>query len=661
MAINNSKREIAKSLYWLSPNIQPKSLRINQYLIVNDEDIILVDPGPVTMFEQLKEAVNEIINFDLINNILITSADIEKVSSLQKIIDILPIRPKIITSWNIKLSIETLGLDFEYLIVDYNESADFLDKNHLDIIPIPYLNSPGTYIVYDEKRKVLFSGNLFGAIANNLGKYADIDYFNYMVAYHEYSFASSEVLDPIIDYIEKLEIDFIAPFYGSMINKNINEAIKKIKYINAGIYSKHIAKKMLSMTNYRTLIKDIVKKLPGNDNRIKEQIILQVKQKQNEEPEKVLNEISSLIYYHKGLESLILVKSIIDDFCIKYDIKTPALMKEVLNETVIEINNLKKKLKDVEADNKILRKTLEDTKVNLYKNDLTNLKNGKSFIENLSFDIQKALEEKKNYKIIFVNVNNLSEINASYGDSMGDEILRNVSILLRENKEEKHELYKLKGSLFAYYIKDESDPYSFAERIINVIKDSDIFIEKPKISLAIISFSEYFNKEKNYDKIIDDIFDMGQLRLKIAKGIGDNILFEDRMLKEYSEETEVILIVDEDQYTVNVLKNYLIDLGYKILTVRNGEKALKILNENKVDLVISSITLPKIDGFSLKQKMNEKSNTRKIKFILIDFKKSSFNTKRAYSLGINYFIKKPFLIEEVIGIIHNILLGDYNV
>jgi CheY-like chemotaxis protein len=244
---------------------------------------------------------------------------------------------------------------------------------------------------------------------------------------------------------------------------------------------------------------------------------------------------------------------------------------------------------------------------------------------------------------------------------MGDEILRNVSILLRENKEEKHELYKLKGSLFAYYIKDESDPYSFAERIINVIKDSDIFIEKPKISLAIISFSEYFNKEKNYDKIIDDIFDMGQLRLKIAKGIGDNILFEDRMLKEYSEETEVILIVDEDQYTVNVLKNYLIDLGYKILTVRNGEKALKILNENKVDLVISSITLPKIDGFSLKQKMNEKSNTRKIKFILIDFKKSSFNTKRAYSLGINYFIKKPFLIEEVIGIIHNILLGDYNV
>ncbi|SDB95374.1 response regulator [Geotoga petraea] len=660
MTSNNSPREIANSVYWLSPNIQPGSLRVNQYLIVNDNDIILIDPGPIILFEQLKDTVNEIINFEQINNILVTSADIEKVSSLQKVIDSLPKKPKIITSWNIKLSLETLGMDCEYLIVDYKDSIDFVDGNNLKVIPIPYLKSPGTFIIYDEKRKVLFSGNLFGAIANNLRKYADIDYFDYIVAYHEYNFASSELLDPIIDYIDNMEIDLIAPFYGSMINKNIDEAINKIRNINAGVYSKHIAKKMLSMVNYKNLIKDITKKLPGKNDRIKEQMLSYTRQNQNEEPEKVLNEISSLIYYHKGLESLVLVKNIIDDFCIKYNIKTPSIIKEVLNETVGEINNLKQKLNNLEVDNKILKKTLDDTKVNLYKNDLTNLKNGKSFIETLSFDLPKALDEKRDNKIIFINVNNLSEINSSYGDTMGDETLRNVSILLRENKEEKHELYKLKGSLFAYYIKDGNDPYPYAERIINLIKDSDIFIEKPKISLSIVSFGEYFNEKKHYDKIIDDIFDMGQLRLKIAKGIGDNILFEDHMLKEYSEESEVVLIVDEDQYTTNILKNYLIDLGYRILTARNGEKALKIINESKIDLVISSISLPKLDGFSLKQKMNEKSNTRKIKFILIDFKKSPSNTKRAYSLGINYFIKKPFLIEEVVGIVNNIILGDYS-
>jgi flavorubredoxin len=111
MTSNNSPREIANSVYWLSPNIQPGSLRVNQYLIVNDNDIILIDPGPITLFEQLKDTVNEIINFEQINNILVTSADIEKVSSLQKVIDSLPKKPKIITSWNIKLSLETLGMD----------------------------------------------------------------------------------------------------------------------------------------------------------------------------------------------------------------------------------------------------------------------------------------------------------------------------------------------------------------------------------------------------------------------------------------------------------------------------------------------------------------------------------------------------------------------
>ncbi len=412
------------------------------------------------------------------------------------------------------------------------------------------------------------------------------------------------------------------------------------------------------MVNYKVLIKDISKKIPGKDIKFKEQMLSVTKKHQNDDPEKVLNEISSLIYYHKGIEALILVKGIIDDFCIKYNIKTPSIIKEVLNETVVELNKLKKKLNNIEVDNKILKQTLNDTKVNLYKNDLTNLKNGKSFIETLSYDLQKALNEKINHKIIFINVNNLSEINSSYGDSMGDETLRNVSILLRENKSDKHELYKLKGSLFAYYIKDESDPYPYAERIINIIKDSDIFIEKPSISLAIVSFSEYFNEEKRYDKIIDDIFDMGQLRLKIAKSIGDNILFEDQMLKDYSEDTDVVLIADDDEYSTNILKNYLIDLGYQVLNVRNGEKALNILKNTKIDLVISAISLPKIDGFSLKQKMNEKSNMRKIKFILIDFKKSSANTKRAYSLGINYFLKKPFIIEEITGIIEYIIMSD---
>lgn len=657
---NNSKREIANSIYWLSPVIQPSNLRINQYLIVNENDVILIDPGPITMFEHLYETINEIINFEQINKIIITSSDIEKVSSLYKIFEILPKKPTIITSWNIKLSIETLGLECDYIIVDYKDSIDFMDGNNLNVIPVPYLKSPGTFIIYDEKRKVLFSGNLFGAIANNLNMYADYNYYNVMVAYHEYNFASSELLDPVLDYINELEINTIAPFYGSIISKNINEAINKIRNIDAGIYSKHIAKRMLSMVVYKNLIKELHKKIPGKDNRLKEQMIAAARKNQNNVPEKVLDEISSTIYYHKGLEALILVKNIIDDFCIKYNIKTPSIIKEVLNETVIELNKLKKKLSNVEVDNKILKQTLDDTKVNLYKNDLTNLKNGKSFIEALSFDLQKALTEKINYKVIFINVNNLSEINSSYGDSLGDETLRNVSIILRENKENNHELYKLKGSLFAYYIKDNVDPYPFAERIINTIKDSDIFIEKPTISLAIVTFSEYFNEDKRYDKIIDDIFDMGQLRLKIAKSIGDNILFEDQMLKEFSEETEVILIVDNDDYSTNIIKNYLLDLGYQVLNVRDGEKALKLLNERKIDLVISSISLPKVDGFSLKQKMNEKSNTRKIKFILIDFKKTASNTKRAYSLGINYFIKKPFLIEELTGIIQNIIMGDNN-
>jgi len=62
---------------------------------------------------------------------------------------------------------------------------------------------------------------------------------------------------------------------------------------------------------------------------------------------------------------------------------------------------------------------------------------------------------------------------------------------------------------------------------------------------------------------------------------------------------EIILIVDDEQPLRDIAEKILINQGYSVLTAENGEQALQVLNENKVELLFSDIIMPKMNGYQL--------------------------------------------------------------
>lgn len=103
-----------------------------------------------------------------------------------------------------------------------------------------------------------------------------------------------------------------------------------------------------------------------------------------------------------------------------------------------------------------------------------------------------------------------------------------------------------------------------------------------------------------------------------------------------------ILVVDDFEENRYLLRNYLESDGYNVVEAKNGVEALNLLKNENIDLIISDILMPQMDGFTLCRnvKMDEK-----LKFIPFVFYTATYTDEQdenlALSLGASKFILKP--------------------
>lgn len=118
--------------------------------------------------------------------------------------------------------------------------------------------------------------------------------------------------------------------------------------------------------------------------------------------------------------------------------------------------------------------------------------------------------------------------------------------------------------------------------------------------------------------------------------------------------TETILLVDDNIEMVDYLKNHF-KSKYITLTAGNGEEALAILKEQKVDIVLSDVMMPGIDGIKLCELIKKNMQTCHIPVILLSAKGSIEAQTAGIRIGADDYIPKPFSINLLKGKINNIL------
>lgn len=103
-----------------------------------------------------------------------------------------------------------------------------------------------------------------------------------------------------------------------------------------------------------------------------------------------------------------------------------------------------------------------------------------------------------------------------------------------------------------------------------------------------------------------------------------------------------ILLLEDDAVLLEIMEEFLLDSGYDITVVSNGDEAEELIADRPFDLLLLDINVPGKNGMALFGDIS-----RKIPTIFITSVQSASEVKKAFELGADDYLKKPFDLEEL--------------
>jgi two-component system OmpR family response regulator len=107
-----------------------------------------------------------------------------------------------------------------------------------------------------------------------------------------------------------------------------------------------------------------------------------------------------------------------------------------------------------------------------------------------------------------------------------------------------------------------------------------------------------------------------------------------------------ILVVEDDQTLLNVLKYNLVKEGYDVLTAADGVQALDVARSNRPDLIVLDIMLPKLDGFEVCRILRREMTTP---ILMLTAKAEETDKVVGLELGADDYMTKPFSMREFLA------------
>ena len=107
---------------------------------------------------------------------------------------------------------------------------------------------------------------------------------------------------------------------------------------------------------------------------------------------------------------------------------------------------------------------------------------------------------------------------------------------------------------------------------------------------------------------------------------------------------ERILLVEDDIELNNMLRDYLLNEGFEVTSAYDGQEALDKFNNEKFDLLLLDLMIPKINGMTVLKKIREKDLTP---ILIISAKDSDLDKAMGLGFGADDYISKPFSLVEV--------------
>jgi DNA-binding response OmpR family regulator len=116
-----------------------------------------------------------------------------------------------------------------------------------------------------------------------------------------------------------------------------------------------------------------------------------------------------------------------------------------------------------------------------------------------------------------------------------------------------------------------------------------------------------------------------------------------------------ILVVDDENYILHILDFSLGAEGYEVITAEDGEAAVRKCREERPDLVVLDVMMPKMDGFEVCRSIKRDPDLAGTPVILLSAKARDVDQKQGYEAGADDYITKPFSPGRLVDRVHGLL------
>lgn len=652
MGNQQANRMITEGLYAVG-----NSVECNAYLLIEDGSGIIIDPGPVAGFEAVFADVARLLPLDKITHVIVQHQSSVCWASLllweQK-----GLKATVVTHGVTAKNLRHFGVSSTYDLIDEQGFGLSLPSGrNLQFFVPPYIHLEGIFITYDALSRTLFSGNLFTAfMKRHQESLVEEGYEGQYLTYGEW-------MQSLMNRLLRSDIDRIAPRTGSLVESDVAAFISKLREWEYGNGNEG---KLSSSKRYLLACNRVIEKLhtmynPTDINALlkKEGVLF------DEESGLILdygasgvaswNKLFEVIFREKGLALLEVLEPVTQSIRQEHAIPVPEIIHSKLLKRDRKIKEINDKYRRLEAFNKNLVASMEKIQDKFIRCPITGLFNEMFFLDYM----KNAYGDFPHAALCLIDIDNLADIRLQFGTRYRDETLKNLAYLLKRDKGEKHRIFKLQDSLFAYFITETEKPdaIAIAEQFRKKTSQSNLFRDRITLSVGMVFFDEVKEDFDKPESITEFLNNTAYNRLRIAKLTGNSIC-SDTTAKQNKDAVKNVLLVDGDELTLELLKRALEKEGFSVHTARDGLEALTLTEHERISLVISELMLPKMDGLLLKENLSFDSERNRIPFILMSHQKDKSTVERAFELQVRHYLKKPLMFTELIGITKNILRGS---
>ena len=109
-----------------------------------------------------------------------------------------------------------------------------------------------------------------------------------------------------------------------------------------------------------------------------------------------------------------------------------------------------------------------------------------------------------------------------------------------------------------------------------------------------------------------------------------------------------VLVVDDDPLVVRMVQMTFELDGYRVITAIDGEEGLKRCREERPDVILLDVMMPKLDGLAMTRALRADSAIASIPVILVSAKSSDADVKVGLDAGANDYVAKPFKVKALV-------------